>query len=294
MKSGSATWVWATACLLACGCTTVAGLDRPYHLQPDGGAGEAGGSGGSAPADAPCDVEVSAGCVYDRCGDVPDSAPAGAYTIDPDGTGPQEPLQVHCGEPVVGGRWALVYNSVGELDGPTPAFWKILYAARLDAKGEPSLDNNHYQPGLYLAGREYRDEVEDIPGTVAEVLRATAEGINPENMQLLAPVRVTGDAELFDWQFGTGWSSQDFDGDTLSDMNCANAYAGVTQHYGYCFVYSLGADGDEPREGESIAEVIADEDWGPHLETALATSHGLSNDGSDYTRVKRISRWTRW
>ncbi|WP_437693773.1 fibrinogen-like YCDxxxxGGGW domain-containing protein [Sorangium sp. So ce176] len=288
MRSGSAAWVGAAACLLVCGCTTVAGLDRPYHLQPDGGAGGAGGAGGSAPADERCDVEASAGCVYDRCGAVPEGAPAGVYTLDPDGAGPSGALQVHCGEPADGGRWALVFNSVGELGGPTLAFWKILYADRLSPKGEPSLDNNHYQPGLYIPGREYRDEIEDIPGTVVEVLRANAEGIDPETMQLLTPIRLSGGEDnLFDWQFGTGWASEDFDRDTKGDGNCASAFAGVAQHYGNCFVYSLGADGDED-------ESVTDDDWGPHLETVVATSYGLSNDGSHYTRVKRISRWTRW
>ncbi|WP_438030701.1 fibrinogen-like YCDxxxxGGGW domain-containing protein [Sorangium sp. So ce233] len=286
MRSESATWVWATACLLTCGCTALAGLDEPYHLATGSGGDNlgGGGAGGGAPG---CDVEASAGCVYDRCGAVPEGAPAGVYTLDPDGTGPSGPLQVYCGEPADGGRWALVYNSVGELGGPTLAFWKILYADRLSPKGEPSLDNNHYQPGLYIAGREYRDEIEDIPGTVVEVLRADAEGIDPETMQLLTPIRLAGDDNLFNWQFGTGWASADFDRDTKGDGNCASAFAGVAQHYGNCFVYSLGADGDEDVS-------VTDDDWGPHLETVVATSYGLSDDGSLYTRVKRISRWTRW
>ncbi|WP_437738288.1 fibrinogen-like YCDxxxxGGGW domain-containing protein [Sorangium sp. So ce1335] len=304
MRSGAATWVLVTTCLLACGCTTVAGLDRRYHLHPDDGAG---GAGGSPPADARCDVEAGAGCVYDRCSAVPDGAPGGVYTIDPDGTGPQEPLQVHCGEPADGGRWALVYNSVGgrvdEEHGTTRAFWNIPYRARLSPKGKPSLDDNHYQPGLYSAGREYRDEIEDTDGKVAEVLFATAAGIDAEDMtlsspELVTPKHVDEDGEdidkIFANQFGAGWSSPDFDGDDMSDRNCAVAYGDVTQHYGSCFVYSLGADADEPTAGQSVDAAIADDDWGPHLDTEVAERFELSNDGTQYTRVKRISRWTRW
>ncbi|WP_437564165.1 fibrinogen-like YCDxxxxGGGW domain-containing protein [Sorangium sp. So ce542] len=284
MRSESTTWVWATACLLICGCTALAGLDKPYHLAAGSGGDNlgGGGAGGGAPG---CDEEASAGCVYDRCGAVPEGAPAGVYTLDPDGTGASGPLEVYCGEPADGGRWALVFNSVGATDGATIAFWKILYADRLSAKGEPSIDGNHYQPSLYVAGREYRDEIEDIAGTVAEVMRATAEGIDTADMHLLTPIRVSGEEELFTWQFATGWSSPDFDADTKGDGNCASSYVGVTQHYGHCFVYNLGADDDAP---------IEDEGWGPHVRTQSATSFGLSDDGSPYTRVKRISRWARW
>ncbi|WP_437321666.1 fibrinogen-like YCDxxxxGGGW domain-containing protein [Sorangium sp. So ce385] len=284
MRSESTTWVWATACLLTCGCTALAGLDKPYHLATGSGGDNlgGGGAGGGSPG---CDEEASAGCVYDRCGAVPEGAPAGVYTLDLDGTGPSGPLEVYCGEPADGGRWALVFNSVGAADGATIAFWKILYADRLSAKGEPSIDGNHYQPSLYVVGREYRDEIEDIAGIVAEVMRATAEGIDTADMHLLTPVRVSGEEELFTWQFATGWSSPDFDADTKGDGNCASSYVGVTQHYGHCFVYNLGADDDAP---------IEDEGWGPHVRTLSATSFGLSDDGSPYTRVKRISRWTRW
>ncbi|WP_437942491.1 fibrinogen-like YCDxxxxGGGW domain-containing protein [Sorangium sp. So ce341] len=288
MTSGSATWVSAAACLMACGCTAVAGLDRPFHLVDGGGAGgeSSGGGGGAGGGPAVgCEDEVSEGCVYARCGAVPAGAPGGVYTLDPDGSGPQEQLQAYCGEAADGDRWALVYNSVGAADGATIAFWKILYADRLSAKGEPSIAGNHYQPSLYVAGREYRDEIEDIAGTVAEVMRATAEGIDTADMHLLTPIRLSGEEELFTWQFATGWSSPDFDADTKSDGNCASSYVGVTQHYGHCFVYNLGADDDAP---------IEDEGWGPHVRTQSATSFGLSNDGSPYTRVKRISRWARW
>lgn len=286
MTSGSATWVGAAACLLACGCTSLAGLDGPYHLEAGGGAGGGGGGGGGGGAGGQdCAEEANAECVYDRCGAVPASAPSGVYALDPDGPGPQEQSEVYCGEPVDGDRWALVYNSVGTADGATLPFWKILYADRLATKGTPSLGDNLYQPSLYIAGREYRDEIEDIAGTVAEVMRATAEGIDTEDMHLLTPIRVAGVEQLFSWQFGTGWSSPDFDADTKDDGNCAGAYAGVTQHYGHCFVYNLGADDDDP---------IEDEGWGPHISTPDATSYGLSDDGSGYTRVQRISRWTRW
>src|SRR5689334_662712 len=110
MTSGSARWAaGAAAWLLACGCTSLAGLDRPYHLEAGGDGGGGGGGGGGAGGE-DCADAASAGCVYDRCGAVPASAPSGVYTLDPDGPGAQEPIEVYCGEPLDNDRWALVYN----------------------------------------------------------------------------------------------------------------------------------------------------------------------------------------
>ncbi len=335
MKRRSATWLWAASVLLACGCTALVGLDAPYHLADGGSGGEGLGGGGCEPGEqdacysgpagtlnrgscragvrtcAPegdrwgaCVGEVTpepercdtpededcdgTGCTYDRCDALPDSFPAGVYSLDPDGPGPQEALSAYCDVPIDGERWALVYNSVGSEDGRTLPFWRILYADRLGSKGEPSLRDNHYQGALYLAGQEYRDEVEDLGGVVEEVMRATAEGIDPATMRLLNPLFISGNQQIFDWQFAAGWSSPDFDGDT-DDDNCAVYYAGVTQHYAHCFVYNLGADADLPYE---------DDGFGPHIETAVAASFGLTGEPEEpekaYTRVKRISRWARW
>ncbi|WP_437587035.1 fibrinogen-like YCDxxxxGGGW domain-containing protein [Sorangium sp. So ce1000] len=281
MKSESARWVWAAACLWACGCTALAGLDEPYHLAQGGG-----GSGGGG-----CEGGAGAECAVARCGDLPEGLPGGVYRLDPDGGGPEEELQVYCGEPVDGDRWALVFNTVGSEEGTTTAFWNIPYADRLGAKGDPSLGDNHYQGALYLAGREYRDEIEDLDGKVAELMRATADGISAENMHLLNPVFVAGNQRVFSWQFAAGWSSPDFDADEDDDLdvNCAVLYSNVTQHYGGCFVYSIGSDGDDDDDVP-----YEDGGFGPHIDTAIADTFGLKNDATGYTRVRRITRWTRW
>ncbi|WP_437672252.1 fibrinogen-like YCDxxxxGGGW domain-containing protein [Sorangium sp. So ce131] len=279
MRSGSATWIGAAWCLLACGCTALAGLDKPYHpIDGEAGGGGAGGADGGSGGGG---GEIGG---YQRCSDVPESLPDGAYALDPDGSGPEEELLVYCGPPIDGERWALVYNSVGSEEGTTLAFWKFLYSDRLKTRGEPSIENNHYQPALYRVGREYRDEIEDREGLALDVMRATAEGIDTETMRFVNPVPVSGHGKIFEWQFAAGWSSTDYDGDT-DDDNCAEHYAGVAQHYGYCFVYNLGADADDPYE---------DGGFGPHIATDDATAFGFVNDGTPYTRLNRISRWTRW
>ncbi|WP_437774835.1 formylglycine-generating enzyme family protein [Sorangium sp. So ce1097] len=47
MKKRSARWSWVALCLLGVGCTTVAGLDRPYHPVDEQGGSNGGGGGGS-------------------------------------------------------------------------------------------------------------------------------------------------------------------------------------------------------------------------------------------------------
>jgi hypothetical protein len=183
-----------------------------------------------------------------------------------------------------GGGWALVYNSVGSDSGSTLPFWNIPYAGRFDAKGIPAMDENFYLGSLYMFGRDYRDEIEDLVGTVVEAMRASADGIDTSNMHFNGPRHVSGDAEIYFSQFGSGWSSPDFDSDSHPD-SCSRLFRNVTQHYASCWAYNLGADADEPSE---------DRGWGPHLATFLAERLRLVGDGSAYTRVKRISRWTRW
>ncbi|XXY46134.1 hypothetical protein WME91_39635 [Sorangium sp. So ce269] len=55
----------------------------------------------------------------------------------------------------------------------------------------------------------------------------------------------------------------------------------------HCFVYNLGADD----QGGMYAD---DDGYGPPLRDDVAKKHELMRDSSDFTRVKRISRWTRW
>ncbi|WP_437670042.1 fibrinogen-like YCDxxxxGGGW domain-containing protein [Sorangium sp. So ce131] len=234
--------------------------------------------------DEDCDGLVNEGCRYARCGDVPPGSPSGVYLLDLDGAGPSPEFPVRCDLETDGGGWALVYNSVGSDEGTTLPFWAIPFEQRLGVKGEPSLDGNFYRGSLYFVGREYRDEIVDLEGTAMDVMRATAEGIDSATMKLVSPSHVSGDADIYFSHFFSGWSSPDFDGDPYEE-SCAERYQNVTQHYAQCWAYNLGADGDEP---------LDDGGWGPHLAAHVAERIGLAGDGSRHTRVRRISRWTRW
>ncbi|WP_437303155.1 fibrinogen-like YCDxxxxGGGW domain-containing protein [Sorangium sp. So ce388] len=235
--------------------------------------------------DEDCDGEVNEGCAYARCRDIPRGLPSDVYLLDLDGAGPEPAFPVYCDQETDGGGWALLYNSVGSEEGTTLQFWSIPYAERLGTRGEPALGQNFYRGSLYFVGREYRDDIEDLEGTVKEVMRATAEGINSKTMELLGPTHVTGDANIYFAHFLSGWSSQDYDGDTDPDGNCALEFQNVAQHYAQCWEYNLGADADEPTD---------DGGWGPHLGTHITERLGLASDETRYTRVRRISRWTRW
>ncbi|WP_437685999.1 fibrinogen-like YCDxxxxGGGW domain-containing protein [Sorangium sp. So ce176] len=234
--------------------------------------------------DEDCDGVVNKGCTYARCGDVPRGLPSDVYALDPDGPGPEPEFDAYCDLVTDGGGWALLYNSVGSEAGKTLPFWNIPYAERLGTRGEPAPGQNFYRGSLYLVGREYRDEIEDLEGTVEEVLRATAEGIDAETMRLLRPAHVAGSADIFVAHFMSGWSSRDHDGDP-SPGNCALLHQNVTQHYAQCWEYNLGSDADDP---------FNDGGWGPHLGTHIAERLALASDGTLHTRVRRISRWTRW
>jgi hypothetical protein len=59
----------------------------------------------------------------------------------------------------------------------------------------------------------------------------------------------------------------------------------VTQHYANCWAYNLGADAEEP---------IADGTVGPHVHSGTLTAMGLHQDGSAYSRVRRITRFAKW
>jgi len=104
-------------------------------------------------------------------------------------------------------------------------------------------------------------------------------------MHFNKPERVEGDEGLFRTQFAAGWSAPDYDGDAHEADNCANAYNGVTQHYERCWVTNVGSDAESGG---------ADERLGPHVHPSLVEAFGLASDGSNYTRVRRISRFVRW
>lgn len=236
------------------------------------------------PDDDNCDGIVNEGCIYPSCADVPAGSPSGLYVHDPGASGAAEAPTIYCDMESEGGGWTLLYNSVGSDQGTTMSFWDIPYLHRFGSKGEPSLNTNVYQGWLYHHGTEYRDEVEDIEGKVAQLFHAKSTGIDPDTLHFEAPELVSGESEIYAAQFAAGWSSSDFDGDTWTE-NCSVKYSRVTQHYGSCWRYSLGSDADSP---------VDDGGWGPHLHSASAQRLGLRADGSGYTRVKRISRWVRW
>jgi hypothetical protein len=183
------------------------------------------------------------------------------------------------------GGWALVFSSVGADGGATRDFWNIAYADRFASKGSLDPDQNSYQPLLYRLGREYRDEVQGRGGKRVDVIRAKADGIDGETMRLLSPSLVGGIEAVYTAQFASGWSAPDYDGDLADTLHCGELF-GVTQHYAACFEYSVGADGD--------TNDVADQGWGPHILTDHAQALDIATDGTPYTRLGAIRRWTRW
>ncbi|WP_437663435.1 fibrinogen-like YCDxxxxGGGW domain-containing protein [Sorangium sp. So ce1182] len=236
------------------------------------------------PVDESCDGRVNEGCVYPSCASVPAGSPSGVYLADPGAAGATEPAAIYCDMEVDGGGWTLLYSSIGSDEGTTMAFWDIPYLQRFSSKGEPSVDTNVYVGWLYLHGTEYRDEVEDSEGKVAQLFHARTTGVAPDTLRFKDPEIVSGDSDIYNAQFAAGWSSPDFDADTWTE-NCSAKYSRVTQHYGGCWVYNLGSDADSP---------VDDDGWGPHLHAPAARRLGLAADESGYTRVRRISRWVRW
>ncbi|MFN3198295.1 MAG: fibrinogen-like YCDxxxxGGGW domain-containing protein [Bradymonadia bacterium] len=208
----------------------------------------------------------------------------GVYTIDPDGAGGNAAFDVYCDMTTDGGGWAMLYNSVGDPGGQTTAFWQIPYAERLNVKGTPNLSSNFYAGSLYIYGREYRETITDLNDTTVEVYRATSQGINTSNMHLTSPAFVSGNSNSYSCQFASGWAASNYDADGYGG-NCASAYSNVTQHYCSCWYYNLGSDADGPH---------FDGGWGPHYHSSTASSDGLSTDGSGYSRMNAITRWTRW
>jgi hypothetical protein len=207
---------------------------------------------------------------------------SGLYFINPTGSAAR---QVYCHmvtSTTEGGGWTLVYNST--LGVNVTQFWNIPYAERLDQRGIPGLATNYYDGDIYKYGRRYMDVIEDLRGKAVIALVTTTTGISTASMVFASPVKVSGEDGIFSNHFGGGWSSTDFDGDTHSG-NCSSVYYGVTQHYGNCWAYNLGADADAAAEDGYV---------GPHLAHTLAGALGLFSDGSSYTRVRRISRFAKW
>lgn len=204
---------------------------------------------------------------------------SGLYWIKP-GT---DPMLVYCEQELEGGGWTMVHNSVGS--NTTMGFWRIPYAERFLSRGGPDLATNHYNGAIYQYGREYLDVFADLRGKEVVAMRATTTGINTTTMVFQSPVLVSGNNAHYAEQFAAGWSSFDYDGDTLSG-NCAVNYNAVTQHYGNCWSTNLGSD------AETSGGDLTDRSWGPH--SASATALGLASDGSAYTGLQRITRFARW
>jgi hypothetical protein len=204
---------------------------------------------------------------------------SGTYWIRPAGGSPRT---AYCDMETNGGGWTLVYNSVLGIN--TTDFWNISHWERLSRRGHPNIGSLFYDGGLYQYGTTYMDVIEDLRGHAVVVLIANVSGIDLYSMKFISPQYVSGHGGIYSQQFAGGWSSPDFDGD-LYGGQCATVYGYVTQHYGNCWYYNLGADADAPIEDGRV---------GPHLHSPTATSMGLSTDGSTYTRVRRISRFVKW
>jgi hypothetical protein len=240
---------------------------------------------------------------------------SGVITIDPDGMGPELPLEVYCDQVTDGGGWALVYSSIGtQGPGVTTAFWNIAYDLRLETKVDPpgtppAPSKNCYVGRLYRYGKQYRDDVVDTVGNeVKGALRAKATGINEVTMKLQGAAQDAGNLsfDMYVSQFAAGWSAP---GGAMNDhdphpTNCADDWQSVTQHYGGCWNYSLGASTDV--NPDPMVMDTLDAGWGPHMINAtikqinmalpmgsaqLVTDGGLNGQAS---RVGRISRFTRW
>jgi hypothetical protein len=191
---------------------------------------------------------------------------------------------------------AVVFNSVGNPFGSsasgllnTRQFWKIPYSDRLGTKGVLSfeLSSNYYNGVLYRkANAIYTDVIEDINGKVAVLMTARADGIDEQSMRFKNAQLVSGDSGVFSEQFQQGWASFDKDLDQW-EQNCAAVYSEVSQHYGNCWHYNLGSDAD------ASGGNYLDNDWGPHVHKAVLNRLGLATDGSDYSKVRRISRFVR-
>ena len=192
------------------------------------------------------------------------------------------PTELYCDQSTNGGGWALLYNST--LGTNSTEFWAILYADRFSRRGRASLDSNFYDGSLYLYGTSYMEVFEDLDGKSAVAYVATADSIDTDTMRFNNPALSSGLADSYSCQFAAGWSAPDYDGDDGSG-NCAADYSAVTQHYCACWGYNLGSDADAPYYDAGV---------GPHVHLTHLDDLGLRNDGSAYSRVRRISRFVKW
>lgn len=273
-----------------------------------GTAGSGGSSGGTTSSGGTGGMPLPTSCAKALQGGMSQS---GVVMIDPDTESLPEPaIEVYCDQVNMGGGWALVYTSVGDPSGQTTAFWNIPYEQRLEVvnpNGAPSLDKNYYAGRLYKYGIEYRDDIVDTLGVEAiGVVHAKAPSIDQNNMHFMNPVKQQDNLsdDVFYSQFAGGWACAGHD----YDMDASDCFAtwGVTQHYGGCWYYSLGADlgltGNPPDH--------TDGGWGPHISNATLftinaalamqappkpslTPVGDPNPGYS-TRLQRISRFARW
>ncbi|ATB33210.1 fibrinogen-like YCDxxxxGGGW domain-containing protein [Melittangium boletus] len=205
---------------------------------------------------------------------------SGTYWIQPAGSTPRT---AYCDMETQGGGWTLVYNSL--LGVNTTEFWNIPHGERFGRRGHPRIETLFYDGSLYPYGRMYLDVIEDLRGKSVVALLAEASGIDPYSMRFISPRYISGNPYIYGGQFAGGWAAPDFDGDLWPGGSCATNYGYVTQHYAACWGYSLGSDGDAN---------IYDGGVGPHLDSTSASSIGLFSDGSQFTRVRRISRFVKW
>ena len=199
------------------------------------------------------------------------------YLVGPYGA----PESTYCEQQLEGGGWSMVYNSVVSTDGQQ--FFNIPYADRLGRKGTPALQSNFYDGEMNTRGTRFLDVVEDKNGTIRVLLVATTTGINTDTMTFQSPAFVSGNRSVYNNQFAGGWASPDHDSDNWIG-NCASYYGSVTQNYGNCWYYNLGADADAANDGVK----------GPHVYVSVLTSLGLATDGSYYSGVRRITRYVKW
>jgi hypothetical protein len=213
------------------------------------------------------------------CADLPTATKSGPFQVKPDSLA----IDTYCDFVAPAGPWTLVFSSNGDPNGKTTAFWDIAYADRFKTKGVANPVQNFYAGELYRYGRTYRDDVVDLNKKSFVAMVATATGFDPIKMTFTNPSLVSGNNAAFSAQFAAGWAAKDYDGDTYVD-NCATRFSSVMQHYSSCWSYNLGSDADPP---------YLDDGWGPHI-GGLAGELGTATDGSLYTRVSRITRWTKF
>ena len=285
-----------------------------------GGTGGVGGTGGTTTSSSATTSTTSTSTTNTgpttptSCQDALDKGvltSSGTVVIDPDGeAGPAPAADVYCDQETDGGGWALVLSSNGSEAGTTTAFWNIPYAMRFETKtdppGPPEPGVNYYAGWLYRYGKQYRDDVVDtFDVEIKGVLRAKATGINETTMKFTNPMTDTGNLsqEVYINNFVLGWSSADYDNDAEAGKNCAVDYMNVTQHYGGCWAYNLGATNDAiTADGVDLFDM----GWGPHILNSTITQinsnlpmgspqlTGTGGPSSHGSRLKRISRFTRW